>query len=710
MTSMGPRRSGRLKVFLAARLQGRAGPERAIVRRFAGLLVTATLLGACGGPAASPAGPPGASASPGPGASANLAPRDISTAAADAVDHPGDLPAPPVDPESGDVPPAEPATPPLGGHLALGSPGVPVSSHLGTAGGSLSADGLAISIPAQALSADTSFSVTATPITGTANASDYGGAVIPVGPLYTVAAPGADLVAPANVTLTYTLPAGAPAGASVLAFYYDPDSGAIAPLSPVSDGSGTLTALATHFSDLFAGLVDWNRLPATVDSGFRPGVDDWEFDNYGSYVAPGGQCEGQSLSEIWYYATQRQGAGASPLYGVYDNNGSPDKTPTFWQDDSEGYRFAASVHADPIVDQVTYLQFRNSQWASADGALTYEAFRAAIAFSGEPQMIRISPDGIAGGHTMVVYRVSPSRLFVADPNYVGHLRTILYDPASGQLSPYSSGDSATSIAAGGDTSYTHFAYVPWLAARTAASIAARWAEFEANVAGNTTFPSYRLLASSGKDAAGKDIWVPLVDGFSTDQASLPIQVTRLGDDAATIMAVFPGTATTMSGHWGWLQTLDLAPGENAFGLLIDAKKGDAWQYVDFVRLTVNGPTPSPTPTSPVPSFGEPVSRTIDAIVPIGGVGENLTCPAKVTLSFTPSGGDPNGTGPTRMAAAVGLWAQCTNVDFSAIDAAGTFDGHTFSLEQGRWTYTGTFDGSNATITGRGQTLVFPVGP
>ena len=50
------------------------------------------------------------------------------------------------------------------------------------------------------------------------------------------------------------------------------------------------------------------------------------------------------------------------------------------------------------------------------------------------------------------------------------------------------------------------------------------------------------------------------------------------------------------------------------------------------------------------------------------------------------------------------------MDFAAIDAAGTFDGHTFALEQGRWTYAGTFDGSSATITGRGQTLVFPVGP
>ena len=62
-------------------------------------------------------------------------------------------------------------------------------------------------------------------------------------------------------------------------------------------------------------------LPATVDSGFRPGVDDWQFTNYGSYVAPTGHCEGQSVSAIWYYVNQRLGGGASPLYGLYDDNG-----------------------------------------------------------------------------------------------------------------------------------------------------------------------------------------------------------------------------------------------------------------------------------------------------------------------------------------------------------------------------------------------------
>jgi hypothetical protein len=65
-----------------------------------------------------------------------------------------------------------------------------------------------------------------------------------------------------------------------------------------------------------------------------------------------------------------------------------------------------------------------------------------------------------------------------------------------------------------------------------------------------------------------------------------------------------------------------------------------------------------------------------------------------------------------MAAAAGLWAGCTDVAFTALDAAGTFDGHTFALKEGRWSYTGTFDGSTATITGgpKGVTLVFPVGP
>ena len=124
--------------------------------------------------------------------------------------------------------------------------------------------------------------------------------------------------------------------------------------------------------------------------------------------------------------------------------------------------------------------------------------------------------------------------------------------------------------------------------------------------------------------------------------------------------------------------------------------------------------PSSAPTGrlaqPTPTFAEHVSITINASVPIGGDGDTSTCPAQVTLSFTPSGGDPTGTGAARLAAGADLFAKCTNVGLSVMDAMGTFDGHTFALSHGSWSYAGTFDGHTATITRKGVTLVFPVGP
>ncbi|GAB1371795.1 hypothetical protein MASR1M45_18570 [Candidatus Kapaibacterium sp.] len=38
-----------------------------------------------------------------------------------------------------------------------------------------------------------------------------------------------------------------------------------------------------------------------ISSGFRLGVDDWEFVNRGSYISPGGHCAGQTMGALWYY-------------------------------------------------------------------------------------------------------------------------------------------------------------------------------------------------------------------------------------------------------------------------------------------------------------------------------------------------------------------------------------------------------------------------
>ena len=94
-------------------------------------------------------------------------------------------------------------------------------------------------------------------------------------------------------------------------------------------------------------------------------------------------------------------------------------------------------------------------------------------------------------------------------------------------------------------------------------------------------------------------------------------------------------------------------------------------------------------------------------MPIGGAESAVTCPAEVTLSFFATGGDPD-----TFQGKAGLWANCTDQEFMAADATGTFDGRTFAFSNGNpeYDYSGTLDGGTVTITGgpRNVTLVFPM--
>lgn len=689
MRSMGSRRAGRLAIILlmlvlalgTAACAGTSGPG------------TSSL----GGASASPGG-----ASSGPGGSGLLQRGDVPDDAAAMAPGPM-LP----DPGEGGVPPYERTTP-VAGRLTTGAPTTLAPTTIGSEGGTVEALGLRIEVPKDTLTADTTFAITSAPI----STADFGGLVRPVTPLYRIEDGGVAFAGPVTVTLLASIPEGATA----MAFYFEEATGTLTPLIPIAQDGTSLTAGATHFSGILGAIVELANLPAIVDSGFRPGIDDWQFTNYGSYAAPGGQCEGQSVSEAWYYATQRLGAGASPLHGLHDNNSAETRTPTFWPDDSDGYRFVGSVQASPLADPFTYDFLKNAMYDAADGRLTYDAFRAAIALAGRPQLISVSAGPGDAGHAMVVYRVTPQWLLIADPNYPGIGRRIRFDPETGKLGPFVSGNNATDIAAGRTKKYTRFAYVPWESSSSEDSLTALWTQFESGTAGDAVFPGYDLLVTGGQDAAGKDVLVPWTDGYATTESSIDVQVSTLYDGSASIMYVYPGTSSVpMTARPHFKETLQLVPGENAFGVAIWGKRDGAWKYVDFVRLTVNGPAPTPTPIpSPTPSFTEPVRITINVDVPIGGSDDTdtATCPAEVTLAFTPSGGDPTSTGAAFIAAAAGLWAGCTNVAFTALDAAGTFDGRTFALEEGRWSYTGTFDGSTATITGgpKGVTLVFPVGP
>jgi hypothetical protein len=482
------------------------------------------------------------------------------------------------------MPPPEQRTPATG-RLTVGEATAVASQTIGPSGGTIDASGLKLEFPEGALAADTPVSVTRAPVT----AANFGGRFTPLTALYTIDTGGAALAAP----VTVTLPATVPAGVTALAFYFDESAGTLTPLAPIDAGATSITAAANHFSSIVGGVYNGDAAPEPVDSGFRPGVDDWQFANHGSYVAPGGHCEGQSDTAIWYYTVQRKKGGASPLHGLYDNNGAPDRTPTFQWDDAQGYRLASNVQADPTADPVRYWSTVNGLFGRPDDRMTYSAFRAAIDFTGEPQEIVISRG--AGAHAMIVYRVTADRLFIADPNYPAKLRTIRYDQATGRLSPYASGANAADIAANGARIYSSFAYVPWRSAATEAALAAHWTEFEKNAAGNGVFPPYALEARE-TDAAGVETWVPLVNGYGSPERQITIRVRDPANINDVALKVFPGTSSTPLGDFAARQTIDLGDGDTALGIQVDFSKptDTQWRYVDFVRLTLRrGPVASP---------------------------------------------------------------------------------------------------------------------
>jgi hypothetical protein len=212
--------------------------------------------------------------------------------------------APLPGPEGDDPVPALDETTPPKGTLTVGAASNLASKTIGAAGGTIEGGGLKLDFPGGAFVADTPVKVTQAPIT----AADFGGLVTPLTPLYTVEAGDADLATPVTVTLKATVPDGATA----MAFYRDEATGSLTPLTPVSRDATSITAVAPHFSMVFGGTFDETTVSQVANSGFLPGRDDWEFTNEGSYVVPGGHCEGQTISAIWYYVAQRK-AGAAAL-------------------------------------------------------------------------------------------------------------------------------------------------------------------------------------------------------------------------------------------------------------------------------------------------------------------------------------------------------------------------------------------------------------
>ena len=266
-------------------------------------------------------------------------------------------------------------------------------------------------------------------------------------------------------------------------------------------------------------------LSGDIDSGFRPGVDDWQFTNRGSAIATGGHCEGQSLTALWYYCTQPDGPDAR-LYGRYDNNGDVPATPDFWYDDSLGYRFASVVQTDidsnSFANQMWYnlvigkalKQDENGNWQTVDAPTigdeaTWDLFAYSMEATKEPQLVGVFSSS-GGGHAMIVYRIYHGDLYVADPNYPGNTTRVI-NYAKGKFQPYNSGANADDIANGNGKAFETIEYCAKTTVLSWNDLAQRWAEFKDGTIGNDKFPGYQIMY---KDSQGQTS--PLTDGYMSD--------------------------------------------------------------------------------------------------------------------------------------------------------------------------------------------------
>ena len=227
-----------------------------------------------------------------------------------------------------------------GGIVAVTKPGDPLN-------------GLVIDVPSTSYSGNSTFKVSSAPITS----QTFGSDITPISPMIYVDNGGVY----SDDLMYVRVRVKVPNGYFAMGFYYDPATKQLQGMPLTSSHADSVTVDTRHFFNFFISMISDTLLNSEIDSGFRPGIDDWQFTNRGSYIAPGGNCEGQSLTALWYYCTKPDGAHS--LYGRYDNNGDQPATPSLWQDDSLGYRFASITQNDIVTNG----KYANALWMNLGG-------------------------------------------------------------------------------------------------------------------------------------------------------------------------------------------------------------------------------------------------------------------------------------------------------------------------------------------------------
>lgn len=448
-------------------------------------------------------------------------------------------------------------------------------------------NGMVMNIPENAYPDTRQFNISYAPVTK----HNFGADFNPISPLISV--DNGDTYA--EDVITMQIPVEIPENQFAMAFYYDDTEGTLEGI-PLADASANSITIATrHFSDVVVSSIDISKLgaDAEVATGFEPGTDDWQFTNYGSYIAPGGHCAGQSITALWYYS-QMKSAGEHSLYEYY-NEGTRD----FWYDDAKGYRLASVIQEDVDWNAWEARYNKLKPKAQADNSMVWKQFVYSMMVTGEPQFVYIQNTTAGGAHAMIAYGVSGGVIQIADPNYPGsNDREIWYD--DGELEPYQSGANAQDILDGKGTAYDLVLYFGASSLIDWDAVSNRWSELEDGTIGNDRFPGYIIQTNNDE---GK--LVELSDGYTTPDKKINIYVSS--DNALVGCYVFRDGEQLFPATEG-TNEFGLKPGNNQMGIYVVGKTGDDYEYIDFQYINVKCDQPT---SSTVASGGRPVITAFD---------------------------------------------------------------------------------------------------
>ena len=494
---------------------------------------------------------------------------------------------------------------------------IPVASEtVATNGGTITIphgspiEGLQVQVPPGAYTSPSALQISYSPVAN----RQFSTPINPLTPLITLDGGGQT-----SLPLAITVPLNLSSNEFAMGFLYNLETGELEPMQMLNLTNNSITIALRRYpgagsqaanqvglakvdtsteaerSVFVIGGVPYADLFAKVDEGwctsrFRPGQDDWEFQNPATFVSVNGNCAGTSETAIWYYKNKNQKENAIPLHQLYSQSHFGFDS-SITDGDALGMRLVSAVQYE---SDVTTVVDRNA--INTPDLHNYAQFVYAMITSHQPQLI-----GLYGiyGHAVIAFAADSTGLYIADPNYPGDMDCFIPFSRSRRVFDNYNRDSSYSKVRFLDCGYLpEYQWIP-----------RHWERYLNKTVARGLYPVFNIAVQEVHEGAWESIAVvssedmaPVKTHVQIHTNSVRIKVEEVAGGPATFGSLW--SVTNLTAHTSGRLDIPLAFGTNYLGILLEASPGftDAMGWSGYTWLTVAG-TPAALPATEVTTNG-----------------------------------------------------------------------------------------------------------